>query len=154
MQQYSTLIIIALMVVVFYFLIMRPQKKRQRALQDTLNSLAPGTRVLLGSGVFGTVVSVGQKQTVIETSPGVELTVLKQAIARVVTEADEDSPATDDDLDDAEAQFDSYPGGSEAATPEPLAPGPTVDDAPSVRDRESVAEPGASNADPQRPTAN
>ena len=109
MQQYSTLIIIALMVVVFYFLIMRPQKKRQRALADTLSSLAPGTRVLLGSGIFGTVVSVGVKQTVIETSPGVEVTVLKQAIARVVTEADEDAPDEDDDLDDDADQFDSYP---------------------------------------------
>jgi preprotein translocase subunit YajC len=153
MQQYSTLIIIALMVVVFYFLIMRPQKKRQRALADTLSSLAPGTRVLLGSGIFGTVVTVGVKQTVIETSPGVEVTVLKQAIARVVTEADEDAPAEDDDLDDAEAQFDSYPTDHGVSAPEPLAPEPTVE-APSLRDHESVAEPGASTADPQRPTAN
>ena len=44
----------------------------------------PGHRVLLGSGLFGTVVSVGDKQAVLEISPGVELTVLKQAIARVV----------------------------------------------------------------------
>jgi preprotein translocase subunit YajC len=153
MQQYSTLIIIALMVVVFYFLIMRPQKKRQRALQDTLNSLAPGTRVLLGSGVFGTVVSVGQKQTVIETSPGVELTVLKQAIARVVTEADEDSPEEDDELDDAEAQFDSYPGDPAAPTPQPPASGPSVQER-SLQDRESAAGPEGSTADPHRPTAN
>jgi preprotein translocase subunit YajC len=153
MQQYSTLIIIALMVVVFYFLIMRPQKKRQRAIAETLSSLAPGTRVLLGSGIFGTVVSVGVKQTVIETSPGVEVTVLKQAIARVVTEADEDAPEEDDDLEDAESQFDSYPIDAATPAPEPLAPEPTVE-TPSLRDHQSAAEPGASTADPQRPTAN
>jgi preprotein translocase subunit YajC len=152
MQQYSTLIIIALMVVVFYFLIMRPQKKRQRALADTLSSLAPGTRVLLGSGIFGTVVSVGVKQTVIETSPGVEVTVLKQAIARVVTEADEDAPAEDDELDDAESQFDSYPTEAVAHAPEPVGP-ESNGEAPSLRDREPAAEPGSSTADPQRPTA-
>ena len=91
MQQYTTLILIALMVVAFYFLIMRPQKKRQQAIQKTMNELQPGTRVMLGSGLFGTLVSVGTKQVVLEVSPGVEMTVLKQAIARTVVPGDEDS---------------------------------------------------------------
>ena len=90
MDQYSTLILIALMVVAFYFLIMRPQRKRQQEVQRTLGALTPGQRVMLGSGLFGTVVSVGEKQVVLEVSPGTELTVLKQAVSRVVTESDED----------------------------------------------------------------
>ncbi len=104
MQNYSTLVMIALMVFAFYFLILRPQKKRQQAIQATLNSLTPGNRVLLGSGVFGTIVSLGDRQAVLEISPGVELTVLKQAIVRTVTESDEDSAVEeDDDSDDDEA---------------------------------------------------
>ena len=47
-QQYSTLILIAMMVVAFYLLILRPQKKRQQALQKTMRELQPGTRVLTG----------------------------------------------------------------------------------------------------------
>lgn len=90
MQQYSTLIFIALLVAAFYFLILRPQRKRQQALQHTMNALSPGSRVMLGSGVFGTVVSVGPRQVVLEVSPGAELTVLKQAISKIVTEDDED----------------------------------------------------------------
>nr|WP_294690807.1 preprotein translocase subunit YajC [uncultured Friedmanniella sp.] len=85
MQNYSTLVMIALMVFAFYFLILRPQKKRQQAIQATLNSLTPGSRVLLGSGLFGTIVSLGDRQAVLEISPGVQLTVLKQAIVRTVT---------------------------------------------------------------------
>lgn len=80
---------IALMVVAFYFLLIRPQKKRQQAQQKTMNEIQPGTRVLLGSGIFGTVVAVAEKQAVISTSPGVEITVLKQAIARVIQPGDE-----------------------------------------------------------------
>ena len=38
---------------------------------------------MLGSGLFGTVVSVGPRQVVLEISPGAELTVLKQAITRL-----------------------------------------------------------------------
>jgi preprotein translocase subunit YajC len=90
MQQYSTLIFIALMVAAFYFLILRPQRKRQQALQHTMSALSPGSRVMLGSGVFGTVVSVGPRQVVLEISPGAELTVLKQAVSKIVTEDDED----------------------------------------------------------------
>jgi preprotein translocase subunit YajC len=100
MQQYSTLIFIALLVAAFYFLILRPQRKRQQAMQQTMNALSPGSRVMLGSGVFGTVISVGQRQVVLEISPGAELTVLKQAITKVVTEADEDSLDEQDELDE------------------------------------------------------
>ncbi|HVD80379.1 MAG TPA: preprotein translocase subunit YajC [Propionibacteriaceae bacterium] len=108
MQQYSTLIFIALLVVAFYFLILRPQRKRQQALQQTMNSISPGSRVMLGSGLFGTVVSVGPRQAVLEISPGAEVTVLKQAISKVVTDADEDRL---DELDEEE---------DETATEQPI----------------------------------
>lgn len=100
-SPYSTLILIALMVLAFYFLILRPNKKRQQAQQQTLSSLVPGTRVLLTSGVFGTLLEVGAKQAVIEISPGVQLTVLKQAIARPVRDGDEDSVVDDEPFDDS-----------------------------------------------------
>jgi len=103
MQQYSTLIFIALLALAFYFLILRPQRKRQQALQQTMNAISPGNRVMLASGLFGTVVSVGPKQVVLEISPGTELTVLKQAISRVVTAEDEDNLEEQDELDEEEA---------------------------------------------------
>jgi preprotein translocase subunit YajC len=99
-QNASTFLMIALMVVAFYFLILRPQKKRQQAIQKTMTELTPGTRVLLGSGLFGTIVSLGDRQAVLEIAPGVELTVLKQAINRVVTDADEDTVLDDGYADD------------------------------------------------------
>jgi preprotein translocase subunit YajC len=105
MQQYSTLIFIALLVAAFYFLILRPQRKRQQALQKTMTALSPGSRVMLGSGVFGTVVSVGPRQVVLEISPGAELTVLKQAITKIVTEDDEDV-LEDDELEEGAGPLD------------------------------------------------
>ena len=102
MQQYSTFIFIALLVVAFYFLILRPQRKRQQAMQQTMNAISPGSRVMLGSGLFGTVVAVGPRQVVLEISPGAEVTVLKQAISKVVTDEDEDSLDEQDELDEEE----------------------------------------------------
>lgn len=107
-SPWTTVFFIALMVAAFYFLIIRPQRKRQQALQQTMSALEPGTRVMLTGGMFGTVVSVGPRQAVLEISPGVELTVLKQAIARVATAADEDTEA---DLEETEAALD--PDGTE-----------------------------------------
>ena len=137
MDQYSTLILIALMVVAFYFLIMRPQRKRQQEIQRTLSALVPGQRVMLGSGLFGTVVAVGDKQVVLEISPGTELTVLKQAVARVVTDGDEDTAVDATDLDTDGALAD--PDGPLPVEPEPIRP--VIDD----------PEPPATGAG-QRPT--
>jgi preprotein translocase subunit YajC len=125
MDQYSTLILIALMVVAFYFLIMRPQRKRQQEIQRTLSALTPGQRVMLGSGLFGTVVAVGERQVVLEISPGTELTVLKQAVARVVTEGDEDTAVDEADLDADEVV--AEPEGPLPVEPEPIRP---VNDGP------------------------
>jgi preprotein translocase subunit YajC len=102
MQQYSTFIFIALLVMAFYFLILRPQRKRQQALQQTMNAIRPGSRVMLGSGLFGTVVAVGPRQVVLEISPGAEVTVLKQAISKVVTDEEEDNLDEQDELDEEE----------------------------------------------------
>ena len=60
-SPFTTIALILLMVVAFYFLIIRPQKKRQQAQQKTMSELTPGTRVLLGSGLFGTISWVGQQ---------------------------------------------------------------------------------------------
>jgi preprotein translocase subunit YajC len=125
----STFMLIALMVLAFYFLIMRPQRRRQQALQKTMSELAPGARVMLGSGLFGTIISVGEKQVVLEISPGAELTVLKQAIARVVTEADEDDDELEDEVVETEP-VDPQPG-IDSTTPTPeTAPNETAPDLP------------------------
>ena len=114
----STFMLIGLMVLAFYFLIMRPQRKRQQALQKTMSELTPGARVMLGSGLFGTIISVGEKQVVLEISPGAELTVLKQAVARVVTETDED---IEGDLEDELVEPESID------RPDPLDARPGID---------------------------
>ena len=60
-NQYSTLILVLLMVVAFYFLILRPQKKRQQAAAEDDARARARRPVLLGSGLFGTLVSVGDQ---------------------------------------------------------------------------------------------
>ena len=147
MQQYSTLIFIAMLVAAFYFLILRPQRKRQQALQQTMGALSPGSRVMLGSGVFGTVVSVGPRQVVLEISPGAELTVLKQAISKVVTEDDEDN--LEEEEDELEKQVMSSDEPIELQTERPF------EEPTTATSTEPVAEPDSSSTprDSKSPTA-
>lgn len=86
----TMIILLVLMVIAFYFLIMRPQRKRQQQQQNMLKTLEPGTRVMTTTGIYGTIVASGDRQLVLETSPGTRITVLKQAIARAVKDEEED----------------------------------------------------------------
>jgi preprotein translocase subunit YajC len=147
MQQYSTLIFIALLVLAFYFLILRPQRKRQQAAQQTMNALSAGDRVMLASGLFGTVVAVGSKQVVLEISPGAELTVLKQAISRIVTAEDEENLVEEEELDSEE------PVAEDAAPAEPELQGERPAEEPTpTAGTEAAAKPDSptpSNSKPQ-----
>lgn len=77
----STVLLFAVMGGALYFLMIRPQQKRQKEQQNLMNSLEPGVRVMLISGIFATIKYVGDKQAVVEIAPGVEMTVDKRAIS-------------------------------------------------------------------------
>ncbi|WP_297740502.1 preprotein translocase subunit YajC [uncultured Tessaracoccus sp.] len=99
-----------LMIVIFgaimYFLMIRPQQKRMREHQEMVNAVEPGTRVLLTSGIYATVLHVGEQQMIVEVAPGVEITVVKGHISRVVTADDEEFVYEGED-DDDEADLDA-----------------------------------------------
>ena len=89
-----------LMLVVFvgaaYFLMIRPQQKRMREHQSQIDALQPGDRVILNSGVFATLSHIADTQAIVELAPGVEVTILKQVIARVAKNDEEEFEFTDE----------------------------------------------------------
>ena len=112
-----------LMIVIFgaimYFLMIRPQQKRMREHQEMVNAVQPGTRVLLTSGIYATVLHMGERQMIVEVAPGVEITVVKGHISKVVTDDDEefvyegegnDVEANLDDAVDTDEQLDDVLG--------------------------------------------
>lgn len=91
----STLLMLAVMGVAFWLLLIRPAQRKQKAQQTLVSQLGPGTRVMTTAGVLATIREVGERTAVVEISPGVEMTILKQAIMRTVT-ADEEEFEYDD----------------------------------------------------------
>lgn len=86
----ATLAMIAALAVLGYFMLIRPQQKRAKEQTALMKSLEAGTRVMMSGGVYGTLRHVGEKQVVVEVSPGVEMTFLKQAIVRPLKDDEEE----------------------------------------------------------------
>jgi preprotein translocase subunit YajC len=75
-------------------------RTQQREFAATQAAIEPGRRVMMTSGVYGEIVSVDGDTLVLEVSPGVHTTWMRQAVARVIPADDgetDSSHTTDDD---------------------------------------------------------
>ncbi len=77
------LVPMVLVFVLFYFLIIVPQRKRQRAVDEMLNNLKPGDKIVTSGGLYGQIVSVREdKRTVqLKVAENVRLEVARTAIS-------------------------------------------------------------------------
>lgn len=125
MKNLGAFLPLILIVLVFWVLVIRPQRKRQQQLTQTQKGLEIGTEVMLGSGIFGTVVSVADETVRVEVAPGTTIKVARQAVVRVVTPQPESRPG---------AQSDSQP---DIRRDEPAAPTDPADpsDQPGKQDQ-------------------
>ena len=75
----SMIIMLLVMFAIMYFFMIRPQQKKQKEIRKFQNSLAEGTKVVTGGGVYGTVKRIDlQANTVdVEIARGVVITVAK-----------------------------------------------------------------------------
>jgi len=67
----------------FWFLVIRPQQRRQKEVVALQNSIQVGQRVMMSSGVFGTVVSLTDDRARLEIAPGTQIEIARAAIAKV-----------------------------------------------------------------------
>ena len=63
----TMLIPLALIIVFFYFFIIRPEKKRNKEMQNMLNSIQVADEVITNGGIVGRVLSVKEDTVLIET---------------------------------------------------------------------------------------
>ena len=98
----GTIFPLLLIVLAFWLLVIRPAKKRQQDMNRIQNSVAVGSEVMLGSGIFGTVVSVGDETLTLAIAPGTEIKVAKQAVVRVIEGTTPAGPAEEQPTDTPE----------------------------------------------------
>jgi preprotein translocase subunit YajC len=69
---------------IFYFLLIRPQQKKSKEHQATLEALQPGDTVITNGGLYGTVIRIDGHVVTLQCSVKVRVKVIKKAISRKV----------------------------------------------------------------------
>lgn len=87
--SYFFLLIIVAVLALMYFVTIRPQRNRQRQVQQTQRDVVPGQRVRTTAGLYATVVEMDGNDVVLEVAPGVEMRFLRRAIMEVLPDEDE-----------------------------------------------------------------
>jgi preprotein translocase subunit YajC len=87
----GTIIPLILMFVLFYFLLIRPQQKRQKAVQQMQNDLKKGDKIVTIGGLHGFIDSIDENKAVIKCGDGSRLTFDRNAIREVTADASEGS---------------------------------------------------------------
>ena len=116
MKSFGSLLVPIVIVVLLYLFLLRPSQRQQKKQQQVQRELVPGERVMLGSGIHGTLTRVEEGRAWLEIAPGVEIEVERRAVVR------REEPATDQDLTgsplDAPNETEHPQGGEPAPAPE------------------------------------
>ena len=89
--SFLPLVAIALL---FWLMVVRPASRRQKAVAKLQADLQPGQRVMLTSGIYGTIRSLVEDRAQIEIAPGTEIEVVRAAIGAVEGPADSTPDST------------------------------------------------------------
>lgn len=92
-----------------YMLLIRPQQQKMKAQQALVDRAAAGDRVMLASGVYGTLTEVLKTSAFLEVAEGIEILVNRSHIQEILDEfpTDEaDDKADDGSVDSASVQDD------------------------------------------------
>ncbi len=73
---------------IFYFLLIYPVRKRQKALQQVVENLERGDKVVTNGGIYGEVAAVDPAFIILKISDNTKIKVAKSAIAGLEGEAE------------------------------------------------------------------
>lgn len=91
MSIFTMIIPLAVMVLIFWLFIIRPEKKRNKEMQNMLENLQVADEVVTTGGIVGLVVSVSKDTVLIETgSDRTKIRVMKTSIAKNNTQHEEE----------------------------------------------------------------
>ena len=96
MEIVSLLPLLAI-VLLFWLMVVRPASRRQKDMVRLQQSLQVGQRVMLSSGIFGTIRSLTDDRARVELAAGVEVEVVRAAINAVDEPTAAPEPTVEED---------------------------------------------------------
>lgn len=83
-------ILMGLIFAIFYFVLILPMKQKQKKLDQMVKTLKAGDRVVLSSGIYGTIVAVEDDAFALRIDQSTKIKILKSAVAGL-----QDQPPTE-----------------------------------------------------------
>lgn len=91
-SAWQSMIPMVLIFVIFYFFLIRPQLKRQRELDKTINNLKKGDKVVAAGGLYGVISKIDGNILFLEIADNVKIKALKSSVTQVLN-AENAAPA-------------------------------------------------------------
>ncbi len=89
-----------LIFVIFYFLLIRPQQKQRKQHQQLLDNLKTGDKVVTASGIYASIVKLGDERVTLEIAPKVNVQIDRSQIARLSDESSRKAEKEQEKKDD------------------------------------------------------
>lgn len=106
----AQLILPLLLFVGMYLLLIRPQQRKLKEQQALVARAQPGDRVMLATGIFGTLTEVLATSAYLEVAEGIEILITRSAIQDIL----EEFPTDEADASDVEDEDDEMQDAEEA----------------------------------------
>jgi preprotein translocase subunit YajC len=74
------LIPFALVLAIFYFVILLPTRRRQKKVQEFLNALKVGDRIVTSGGLYGSITKLSDASVQVQIAPNVKVEMSRAAI--------------------------------------------------------------------------
>ena len=83
---------------IFYFLLIRPQKKQQQKLQQSISNLKKGDKIIVSGGIVAEYISdkEGGRVAIVKVGENTKIEIIKSSISAVVTEEMLNPPKKED----------------------------------------------------------
>jgi len=88
---------IILMFVIFYFVLIRPQRKKQKELQEQINTIKIGDKVITTGGINAMVANIKERTVILKVSDNTKIEFEKIAIQSVTKKKDDSKDDSKED---------------------------------------------------------
>jgi len=83
------LVPMGLILIIFYFLLIRPANKKQKALQQMIENLKSGDRIITTGGIHGVVAGITDDLIQLKVAPNVKIEISRSAVAALAAPREE-----------------------------------------------------------------
>ena len=94
-NDWASILPLVILVIAFLLLVIRPARANRRQFQQLQSTLQPGQQVMLASGIFGEIVTIGDETIELRIAVETVVTVNRHAVSRIITPVSENESSTD-----------------------------------------------------------